>query len=170
MTQPILAQAILALGSNVGNPKENLDRAVQALHALGTVKEVAPYIVSKPEGYSQQTDFVNTVLILNTPLAPMPLLKKLKALEKELGRVPTFPNGPRVIDIDILFYDNLVLFEDDPQNALFIPHPRIAEREFVLKPLSYILPDYIHPKLGQPIYMLYRKLMKKKGVPTCQIL
>ena len=170
MPQPILAQVILALGSNQGNPKENLDRAVAALKELGTVKEVAPYIVSKPEGYSQQTDFINTVLIFHTAYAPLPLLKKLKELETKLGRVPTFPNGPRVIDIDILFYDNLVLFEDDAQYPLFIPHPRIAEREFVLKPLSYILPDYIHPQLGQPIYMLYRKLMKKKGSPTCQIL
>ncbi len=165
-----MAQAILAVGSNQGTPKENIDRAVQALKDLGTVKEVAPYIVSKPEGFTHQPDFVNTVLILSTPYAPLPLLKKLKALEKQLGRVPTFPNGPRVIDIDILFYDNLVLFEDDDQYPLSIPHPRIAEREFVLKPLSYILPDYIHPKLGQPIYMLYRKLMKKKGLPTCQIL
>jgi len=170
MTQPILAQVILALGSNVGNAKENIDRAVAALKNLGTVKEVSPYIISKPEGYSHQADFVNAVLIFNTPYAPMPLLKKLKALEKELGRVPTFPNGPRVIDIDILFYDNLVLFEDDEEYSLFIPHPRIAEREFILKPLSYILPEYIHPKLGQPIYMLYRKLIKKKGTPTCQIL
>lgn len=165
-----MSQAVIALGSNMGNPKENLDRAVAALSNLGTVKEVAPYILSKPEGYPAQTDFVNTVLILSTPYAPLPLLKKLKALEQELGRTPTFPNGPRVIDLDILFYDDLVLFEDDPQFPLFIPHPRLPEREFVLKPLSYILPDFIHPKLGQPVYMLYRKLMKKKGTPTCQIL
>ncbi len=165
-----MAQVILAVGSNQGTPKENLDRAIETLKQLGTVKEVAPYIVSKPEGFTRQADFVNTVLILSTPYAPLPLLKKLKSLEKQLGRVPTFPNGPRVIDIDILFYDNLVLFEDDDQYPLSIPHPRIEEREFVLKPLSYILPDYIHPKLGQPIYMLYRKLMKKKGLPTCQIL
>ncbi len=165
-----MSQAVLALGSNLGNPKENLDRAVAALSHVGTVKEVAPYIVSKPEGFAQQADFVNTVLLLSTPYAPLPLLKKLKTLEKELGRTPTFPNGPRVIDMDILFYDSLVLFEDDPQFPLFIPHPRLHEREFVLKPLSYILPDYIHPKLGQPVYMLYRKLMKKKATPTCHIL
>ena len=77
-----MAQVILALGSNEGNPKENLDRAITALKELGTVKEVAPYIVSKPEGYPAQTDFVNTVLIFSTPYAPLPLLKKLKALEK----------------------------------------------------------------------------------------
>ena len=80
-----MAQVILAVGSNMGNPKENLDRAIKALSAVGTVGEVAPYIISKPEGYSQQADFVNTVLILQTQEPPMELLKKLKALEKELG-------------------------------------------------------------------------------------
>ncbi len=87
-----------------------------------------------------------------------------------MGRKPSFTNGPRVIDLDILFYDDLVLFEDDPQYHLFLPHPRLHEREFVLKPLSYLLPDYVHPKLGKPVYRLYRELMKKKGAPTCRIL
>ena len=162
--------AVLALGSNMGTPKNNLDRAVEALKAAGTVKEVAPYILSKPEGYTSQADFVNTVLVLDTTLEPMPLLRTIKQLEKDLGRMPTFPNGPRVIDIDILFYDDKVLFEDTPEYTLFIPHPRLHEREFVLKPLSYLLPDFIHPRLKQPVYLLYRTLMKKKGTPSCQIL
>lgn len=165
-----MPKAVLALGSNIAPAKENIDKAVEALSSLGTVKEVAPYIVSQPEGYSNQADFINTVLILSTPYAPLPLLKKLKALEKELGRTPTFPNGPRVIDLDLLFYDDLVLFEDDDQYPLFVPHPRLHEREFVLKPLSYLLADYVHPKLGKPVYRLYRELMKKKGAPTCRIL
>ena len=165
-----MAQVILALGSNQGTPKENLDRAVDALKTIGTVVEVAPYIISKPEGYSNQADFINTVLILETQLEPMPLLRALKQLEKSLGRVPTFANGPRVIDLDILFYEDKVLFEDADDYTLFIPHPRLHEREFVLKPLSYIRPDFVHPKLNEPIYRLYRALMKKKGVPSCQIL
>ena len=165
-----MPQAILALGSNVGNPKENLDRAIAALKSVGTVGEVAPYIVSKPEGYAYQDDFVNTVLTLQTQLPPMPLLRALKQLEKDLGRVPTFHNGPRVIDLDILFYEDQVIFEDADDYTLLIPHPRIAEREFVLKPLSYILPEFIHPKLKQPVYLLYRALMKKKGTPSCHIL
>ena len=165
-----MATAILALGSNISPAKENIDKAVAALSEVGTVKEVAPYILSKPEGYTHQEDFVNTVLILSTPYPPFTLLKKLKELEKKLGRVKTFPNGPRVIDLDILFYDNLILFEDTDELTLCIPHPKLHEREFVLKPLSYIAPEYIHPKLGKPIYRLYRELMKKKGLPTCQIL
>ena len=165
-----MAQVILALGSNLGNPKENLDRAVSALKTVGTVQEVAPYIVSEPEGYSQQADFVNTVLVMETQLAPMPLLRALKKLETDLGRTPTFPNGPRVIDLDILFYDDKIVFEDADDYTLFIPHPRLHEREFVLKPLSYIRPDFIHPQFKEPIYRLYRQLIKKKGLPTCHIL
>ncbi len=165
-----MPQAVLALGSNIPPAKENIDRAVEALSALGTVKEIAPYIVSKPEGFTEQADFINTVLILSTPYEPMALLKKLKALESRLGRTPTFKNGPRVIDLDILFYDDQVLFQDDEKYPLFIPHPRLQEREFVLKPLSYILSDFVHPKLGKPVYRLYRELMKKKGKPDCFIL
>lgn len=165
-----MSQAVLALGSNIAPAKENIDKAVAALPALGTVKEVSPYIISQPEGFANQPDFVNAVVVLETTLAPMALLKQLKALETQLGRVPTFPNGPRVIDLDILFYDDQVLFEDDDQYPLFIPHPRLHEREFVLKPLSYILPDFVHPKFQKPVYLLYRELMKKKGAPTCRIL
>ena len=165
-----MPQAVLALGSNIPPAKENIDHAVTALSALGTVKEISPYIISKPEGFKNQADFINAVLILSTPYAPLPLLKKLKQLEKELGRTPTFPNGPRVIDLDILFYDDKVVFEDDDDFPLFIPHPRLHEREFVLKPLSYILPEYIHPKMNKPVYRLYRELMRKKGTPECQIL
>lgn len=163
-----MAQVILGLGSNQGQPKENLDRAVEALSNLGTIKEVAPYILSKPEGYDAQPDFVNTVVILSTPYAAAALLEKLKALEKQLGRVPTFPNGPRVIDLDILFYDDQVIFDSDVM--LFVPHPRVQEREFVLKPLSYIRPDFMHPSLHKPIIQLYRELMRNKGEPTCKIL
>lgn len=160
--------AVLALGSNQGNPKENLDRAVRELSALGTVKEVAPYILSKPEGYDAQPDFVNTVAILSTPYQPADLLRKLKALETKLGRVPTFKNGPRVIDLDILFYDDRIIFDTDVM--LFVPHPRLHEREFVLKPLSYLLPDFVHPRLGKSVTALYRELMRNKGQATCKIL
>ena len=152
-----MAQVILALGSNIAPAKGNLDRALKALSAVGTIKEVAPYIISKPEGFENQDDFINTVAVLSTPYEPMPLLKKLKALEKELGRTPTFKNGPRVIDLDILFYDEREVFEDEPEHFLIIPHPRLTEREFVLKPLSYIRPDLVHPSVS--------RANEKKGCP-----
>ena len=160
--------AILALGSNQNNPKTQLDRALAALTRLGTLIETAPYILSKPEGYDAQPDFVNTVCLLSTPYKPADLLRKLKELETELGRVKTFPNGPRVIDLDILFYDDQIIF--DEQALLFVPHPRLHQREFVLKPLSYLLPDFVHPQLGKSIITLYRELMRQKGQPSCKIL
>ena len=163
-----MAQVILGLGSNQNNPKENLDKAVTALAALGSVQEVAPYILSKPEGYDAQPDFVNTVVVLETTLPPAELLKKLKELETQLGRVPTFPNGPRVIDLDILFYENQEIFDTDVM--LFVPHPRLHLREFVLKPLSYIRPDLLHPTIKKSVTQLYRDLMRNKGEATCKIL
>ena len=163
-----MAKAVLGLGSNQGNPKENVDRAIEALSALGQVKEVAPYILSEPEGYDAQPDFVNSVVILSTPYKPADLLKKLKELETRLGRVPTFRDGPRVIDLDILFYDDEEIFDTDVM--LFVPHPRLAQREFVLKPLSYLLPDYVHPLFQRSVTQLYRELMRKKGKVTCKIL
>ncbi|MBO7237820.1 MAG: 2-amino-4-hydroxy-6-hydroxymethyldihydropteridine diphosphokinase [Elusimicrobiaceae bacterium] len=163
-----MAQVILGLGSNQGNPKENLDKAVAALATLGTVQEVAPYILSKPEGYDAQPDFVNTVAILETPLPPAELLLKLQELEKQLGRVKTFPNGPRVIDLDVLFYEDQEIFDTDVM--LFVPHPRLHQREFVLKPLSYLRPDLVHPTMKKSIIQLYRDLMRNKGEATCKIL
>ena len=163
-----MATAILGLGSNQGNPKENLDKAVAALSTLGTVQEVAPYILSKPEGYDAQPDFVNTVAILDTTLPPAQLLLNLQTLEKQLGRVKTFPNGPRVIDLDILFYDDQEIF--DTEAMLFVPHPRLHQREFVLKPLSYLRPDLLHPTMQKSIIQLYRDLMRNKGEATCKIL
>ena len=163
-----MPRAVLGIGSNLGDPKQNLDKAVAELAALGHVKEVAPYILSKPEGYDAQPDFVNTVVLLSTPYKPADLLRKLKQLEEKLGRIKTFRNGPRTIDLDILFYDDQVIFDDEAM--LFVPHPRLHEREFVLKPLSYLLPDFIHPKLGKSVTQLYRELMRNKGEPTCKIL
>ena len=110
-----MPQAVLGLGSNIAPAKEHLDKAVEALSNLGTVKEVSPYILSKPEGFANQPDFVNAVVILSTPYPPAALLRKLKALEKQLGRTPTFKNGPRVIDLDILFYDQI--YADYPPPA-----------------------------------------------------
>lgn len=159
---------ILGLGSNQPEPKDHINHALAALAALGTVQETAPFILSKPEGYDAQPDFVNTVTVLQTQLSPAELLDKLKKLETQLGRVPTFPNGPRVIDLDILFYDEQEIFDTDVM--LFVPHPRLHQREFVLKPLSYIRPDLIHPTLKKTIIQLYRELMRNKGEATCKIL
>lgn len=131
----------LALGSNLGNRKENLKEATTALSPQLDVKAKSHIYETPPWGYEDQPKFLNQVLKAQTYLEPEPLLKHLKRLETALGRKVSFPNGPRLIDIDILLYDDLVM--NTP--LLTIPHPRMHERGFVLLPMLDIAPDIIHP-------------------------
>jgi 2-amino-4-hydroxy-6-hydroxymethyldihydropteridine diphosphokinase len=137
----------LALGSNLGNRLENLKEAVAALSPQLEVKAKSHIYETPPWGYEDQPLFLNQVLKAQTYLEPEPLLKHLKRLEIALGRKPSFRNGPRLIDIDILLYDNLVL--NTP--ALTIPHPHMHERGFVLLPMMDIAPDLIHPIIQKSV-------------------
>lgn len=137
----------LALGSNLGNRLANLKNAISNLPPQMDVKKKSPVYETPPWGYVDQPAFLNQVVMAETYMEPENLLSHLKRLETVLGREPTFENGPRVIDIDILFYDDLVL--DSP--PLVIPHPRLHTRGFVLVPLNDIAPDLVHPVLGKPI-------------------
>ena len=140
----------LALGSNVGNRAANLKAAIAALPPQMEVKAKSKVYETPPWGYTSQEKFLNQVIKVQTYLEPEPLLKHLKRLEVALGREVTFQNGPRLIDIDILFYDDLV-FESA---AVVIPHPRLHERGFVLMPLMDIAPDLVHPVKQQSIRQL----------------
>ncbi|HSJ87109.1 MAG TPA: 2-amino-4-hydroxy-6-hydroxymethyldihydropteridine diphosphokinase [Anaerolineales bacterium] len=131
----------LALGSNLGNRFENLKEAIAALSPQMTVKAKSHVYETPPWGYEDQPPFLNQTLKVQTYLQPEPLLKHIKRLETILGRQISFRNGPRLIDIDVLFYDDLVL--NTP--TLTIPHPRLHERGFVLLPLMDIAPDLVHP-------------------------
>lgn len=137
----------LALGTNLGNRLANLKAALAALHPQMTIRAKSSVYETPPWGYTEQGAFLNQVVKVETWLKPEPLLKHLKRLETALGRVSNFQNGPRLIDLDILFYDELVL--NTPSLAL--PHPRLHERAFVLVPLNQIAPDFIHPKLGKTV-------------------
>lgn len=131
----------LALGSNLDDRLANLKQAVASLSPQMEVKAKSHIYETPPWGYTDQPKFLNQVVKAKTYLAPEPLLKHLKRLEIALGRKTSFPNGPRLIDMDILFYDDLVL--ETP--LLTLPHPRLHERGFVLLPLMDIAPNLLHP-------------------------
>ena len=137
----------LALGSNMGNRLSNLKAAVLNLTPQMTVKQKSSVYETPPWGFTEQNAFLNQVVKVTTYLEPEPLLRHLKRMETALGRVPNFQNGPRVIDIDILFFDKMII--NTP--PLVVPHPRLHERAFVLVPLAEIEPDFIHPILQRPI-------------------
>ncbi len=137
----------LALGSNVGDRLEALRKAVKALAVYIDIHAASPVYETAPAYVTDQPPFLNAALIGSTKLEPLALLSMVKNIEKEVGRLPTFRYGPRVIDIDILFYGDLVYRTD----ALTIPHARLQEREFVLRPLSDIAPQWPHPQSGKTV-------------------
>jgi 2-amino-4-hydroxy-6-hydroxymethyldihydropteridine diphosphokinase len=140
----------LALGTNLGDRLGNLRAAIAALPPVVTVLDQSPVYETAPWGVTDQPAFLNMVVKGKTLLAPAALLARLKHLEIELGRIPSKRYGPRQIDLDILFYADLILATP----ALNIPHPGLQERAFVLVPLADLAPDFVHPVLGKPIHTL----------------
>lgn len=128
-------KTVLALGSNVGNRRENLVRAVAEIGNFANVIARSHIYETEPAGYADQRDFLNAALLCETVFEPLELLGFCKKTESKLGRIPIFPNGPREIDIDIIFYEGARISSD----VLEIPHPRWRERDFVLSPLFDIL-------------------------------
>jgi 2-amino-4-hydroxy-6-hydroxymethyldihydropteridine diphosphokinase len=154
--QPV--SVYLSLGSNVGNRKENLDRAIGFLLERLRVDKVSSVYDTAPEDNPDQPRFLNMVAHVYTTLEPQGLLALLKGIESKLGRVPSARYSPRSMDIDILFYGKQVL--NTPN--LTIPHPRIPERAFALVPLNEVAPDLVHPVSGKTVKQLLAEL--KQGV------
>jgi 2-amino-4-hydroxy-6-hydroxymethyldihydropteridine diphosphokinase len=130
----------LSMGSNLGDREANLRAGVESLRAAGEICAVSPVWATAPVGVTDQPDFLNIAVAADTSLTPRALLEAVKRIEVDVGRRPTFRRGPRVLDIDILLYGNDSVAEPD----LSIPHPRLAERAFVLAPLADIAPDAVH--------------------------
>ena len=137
----------LALGSNLGDRRGYLSAALQQLREIMDIASVSSLYETEPVGYLAQPKFLNMVCSGKTELSVQELLQAVKAIETTLGRQSTFRNGPRPIDIDIIFYDELQVDAED----LTIPHPRMAERAFVLAPLAEIAPDLIDPVSKQSV-------------------
>ena len=140
----------IALGSNLGDRLKNLEAAIAAMKPALLPMICSAVYETPPWGYLDQPRFLNQVVRAETELSPIELLDHLKGIEKQLGRLETFRYGPRVVDLDILFYDDLIF----DSSRLKIPHPRLTGRAFVLLPLSQLAPDLRHPVEGRTIQEL----------------
>ena len=150
----------LALGSNLGDRMSNLASAVEHLSQKVNIKKVSTVYETEPVYYKEQSLYLNAVLSAVTELEPSDLLRFVKSIESDLGRQPSFRNAPRTIDIDILFYGDQVAETAE----LIIPHPRIAERAFVLVPLAEIAPGLVHPVLQKRVSELLAMVKGVDGV------
>ncbi len=136
----------------MGDPRETFGRALAYVAPFAEVREVSRLYRSKPYGFADQPDFLNAVAKISTDLAPLPLLRKLRRVESTLGKKVDRENGPRVIDLDLLFYGDKVMESEE----LTLPHPGIPDRDFVLLPLEELTPELIHPLSGRMISELAR--------------
>jgi 2-amino-4-hydroxy-6-hydroxymethyldihydropteridine diphosphokinase len=153
----------IALGGNLGDRRANLQAGLARLRAGGRlqVQRISRLYETEPWGYADQSRFLNMALVAKTDLEPLALLDYLKEVEAALGRQPDFPNAPRPLDLDIIFYDNIQYTDE----RLQIPHPRLRGRAFVLAPLTDIAAEYLHPALNLSVAQLLTEVdLSEAGV------
>jgi 2-amino-4-hydroxy-6-hydroxymethyldihydropteridine diphosphokinase len=149
-------KAFIALGSNLGDKRKNIEIAIEKLKEKGiNILKVSSIIETEPYGYKDQDSFLNAVCLVETSLDPFSLLRVLLNIEEEMGRKRIFKWGPRNIDLDIIFYDDLVIESEE----LIIPHPDAHNRTFVMGPISEIEPDFVHPVLKRKVIDIYNDLL-----------
>ena len=157
-TEPV--EVYLGLGSNIGNRQDNLDRALDLLSQRLRIGKVSSIYDTEPIGNVNQPRFLNLACQAYTRLGPAGLLVLAKGIELKLGRAINKRNAPRPIDIDILFYGDLVMETPD----LVIPHPKVTERAFVLIPMVEIVPDLVHPVSKKTVKELAKAITEVQGV------
>ena len=159
----------IGIGSNLDSPRANCERAIKLIRAHPDCKLTASssFYKTEPVGMKGQNWFTNAAVELDTVLEPLALLNFLLSIEKDMGRIRMEKWGPRIIDLDILFYGNNILSHP----SLEIPHPEISRRRFVLAPLAEIAGEFIHPKENKSINALLEELEDDKEVklmsPSC---
>ncbi|MGB9627754.1 MAG: 2-amino-4-hydroxy-6-hydroxymethyldihydropteridine diphosphokinase [Thermodesulfobacteriota bacterium] len=164
--------AYIGIGSNIGDKVGHCEKAISELLKVDQHKLLAKssFFKTQPIGYKEQDWFINGVIKIETDLNPLELFRALKAIELKLGRKETFPWGPRLIDLDLLFFDQ----EEIKTEELCVPHPHLQERQFVLIPMAEIDRDFIHPVFKVTIQQLLDNLQEDQGVekfqpPLCDV-
>ena len=154
----------IALGSNLGDREANLRRAIQLLeHSSVAVTKLSSLYETEPVGFLDQPWFLNAVLAATTDLSSDQLLSALRGIETHLGSSKPFLNGPRLLDLDLLLYDDAII----DTASLQVPHPRMLQRNFVLAPLAEIAPDLRHPSWSRPISEIYAHSPDPSVVRKC---
>lgn len=152
-----MAIVYIGIGSNIGERQANCMKAIEALKSKGiTVKKISSMHETEPWGLKEQPKFINMAVEAETSMSPEEFLSALKGIEEDMGREETVKWGPRIIDLDILFYDDIVI----DMKRLRIPHPLLHKRDFVLNPLAEIAPDKLHPVLKKTVNQLKEELAR----------
>ncbi|MCH7551973.1 2-amino-4-hydroxy-6-hydroxymethyldihydropteridine diphosphokinase [Patescibacteria group bacterium] len=152
--------AYIALGSNLGDREKYLRKAVKEITKENEILAYSSLYETEPVGYKNQGWFLNAVIKIQTSLSAEQLLQSLLTIEKKLERTRIIKNGPRTIDLDMLFYDSEIIQVDD----LEIPHPRLQDRSFVLIPLNEIAAQFIHPRLQKTVSNILSELQDQNEV------
>ncbi len=155
--------AYIGIGSNIGDKKANCLQAAALLKETDTLIRLSSLYYTEPVGYREQEDFVNAVAAIETSRSPVELLGVCQSIEERMGRKRAIRWGPRIIDLDILLFGDLIVNRTD----LTIPHPLMAARKFVLAPLAEIAPDATHPVLKKNVSDLLRELKDTSSVIKC---